>query len=292
MPAINISAVNTGTDTLTATAHGMLTGQRFRLRNTGGALPAATPSLGPVLDRFAIRVDADNFKAAATSADAFAGTPIDITGSGTGTHILEYGLPYCIPTALAAAGTQVKSADLNGTWNSLVAIYDLLTGQSESVWSGNIKIAGQFTGLGDNIGHGTRTLVLTSAAFVGSGTTASYARGSVTIASATSEKLFASIALPSGCRILAVRVYVHDQTIGPSTITATFFSVGTTGTATVIGSQPTSAGNNTDQTLTIGSLTTTIAAGLSYGLEVVENSSSGSTVTIYKAEVDYDRPVV
>lgn len=135
MPAITISAVDTATEELTATAHGMLTGQRFRLRNVGGALPAATPALAAVTDYFAIRTTADKFKVAVSSSDAFAGTAVNLTGSGSGTTTLEYGLPYAIPTALAAAGTQIKSENDNAAWSSLVQLYDLLTGQAQSVWS-------------------------------------------------------------------------------------------------------------------------------------------------------------
>lgn len=133
MPAVAISAVNTGTDTLTAVAHGLLTGDRCRVRNVGGALPTG---LTGATDVFAIRTDADNFKLATSNANALAGTPvIDITGAGSGTNTVEYGLPYAIPNVIAAAGVQVKSADLNGTWNSLVALYDLLTGQAQAIWN-------------------------------------------------------------------------------------------------------------------------------------------------------------
>lgn len=134
MPSITISAVNTGTEVLTATGHGLLTGDRLRVRNTtGGALPTG---LTGAVDVFAIRVDADNLKVSDTNAHALAGTNIiDITGAGTGTNVIEYGLPYCLPTAIAAPGTQIKSADLNGTWSSLVALYSLLVGQAQSIWS-------------------------------------------------------------------------------------------------------------------------------------------------------------
>jgi hypothetical protein len=131
MPAISISAVNAGTDTLTAVAHGLLTGDRARVRNVGGALPTGTAA---VTDYFAIRVDADNLKLATSSAAALAGTPVvDITGAGSGTNTVEYGLPYCIPTAVAAVGTQIKSANDNGVWNALVALYALVTGQTQTV---------------------------------------------------------------------------------------------------------------------------------------------------------------
>lgn len=136
MSAITVTAVNTGTEALTATAHGLTTGDRFRLRNVGGALPAATPTLTAATDYFAIVVDANTIKISDTNAHASAGTNIvNLTGSGSGTTTIEYGLPYCIPTALAAAGTQIKSVNDNGVWNALVALYCLLTGQAQSIWS-------------------------------------------------------------------------------------------------------------------------------------------------------------
>jgi hypothetical protein len=135
MPAFAVTAVDTSAETLTAVGHGLLTGDRFRLRNIGGALPAATPALAPVTDYFAIRVDNDKIKVAVSSSDAFVPTPVNLTGSGSGTTYIEYGLPYCIPR-IAVQGSQIKSADDNAAWNALVAIYDLLTGQTQSVWTG------------------------------------------------------------------------------------------------------------------------------------------------------------
>lgn len=134
MPAITVSAVNTGTEELTATAHGLNTGDRFRLRNVGGALPAATPALAAVTDYFAIRTGVNTIKVAVSNPDALAGTAVNITGSGSGTTTVEYGLPYCVPRIAAPLG-QVHSADLNAEWQTLVSLYDLLTGQSQGIWS-------------------------------------------------------------------------------------------------------------------------------------------------------------
>lgn len=137
MPAITVTAVNTGTEELTAVAHGLLTGDRFRLRNVGGALPAATPALAGVTDYFAVRTGVDTLKVSDTNAHALAGTGIvNLTGAGSGTTTIEYGLPYCLPTQVSVPGvSQVKSADLNGSWAALVALYDLLTGQVQAIWS-------------------------------------------------------------------------------------------------------------------------------------------------------------
>lgn len=146
MPAFTVTAVDTTNNTLTAAgvaavagAPGavLLTGDRLRLRNVGGALPAATPALAPVTDYFAIRVDDNTIKVSDTNAHALAGTGIvDLTGAGSGTTTIEFGLPYCIPTQVMVPGvSQVKSVDLNGSWAALVALYDLLTAQAQAVWS-------------------------------------------------------------------------------------------------------------------------------------------------------------
>lgn len=74
------------TETFTATAHGLVTGDGpIRLTNSGGALPAG---LATGTDYYVIRVDADNFKLATTRENAWAGTNVLITGNGTGTHTL------------------------------------------------------------------------------------------------------------------------------------------------------------------------------------------------------------
>ena len=142
MPAFTVTSVDTTANTLTSTgvaaaggAEGtvLLTGDRFRLRNVGGAVPAG---LTAGLDVFAVRVDDNTIKVSDTNAHALAGTNIiDITGSGSGTTTIEFGLPYCLPTAIAGPLTQIKSVNDRGAWNSLVALYDLLTGQAQSIWT-------------------------------------------------------------------------------------------------------------------------------------------------------------
>jgi hypothetical protein len=73
------------TDICTKSAHGFVTGDCVRLTNSGGALPAG---LAVDTDYFVIRIDADTFKLASTPANAVAGTAVDVTGTGTGTHTL------------------------------------------------------------------------------------------------------------------------------------------------------------------------------------------------------------
>lgn len=306
MPAFTISAVNTGTDTLTAVAHGLLTGDRFRVRNVGGALPTG---LTGATDVFAVRVDADNLKVATSNANALAGTPvIDITGAGSGTNTVEYGLPYCVPR-IAAVGTQIFHDDDNAAWNALVALYDLLTSQAQSVWSGvtlagNLSVGGQVasdltlaanknvtvSGTG-SYKHGPRTMILGPGSFQLDFTGGS-PNGNATPGAFTGTPLagsnpytFANIPLPSGKQINAIRFYIHDNTTGLNIMTGSLVKNDGAGTVTTIGTTSGSAGNSTDQTLTLSALTTTIAAGNSFSVRV--STSAASLVKIYKAEIDY-----
>jgi uncharacterized phiE125 gp8 family phage protein len=71
--------VNSTTNTLLAKAHPFASGDPVRLSNSGGDLPAG---LLPGVDYFAIGVSANALQLAETEA----GTAIEITGDGTGTH--------------------------------------------------------------------------------------------------------------------------------------------------------------------------------------------------------------
>jgi hypothetical protein len=73
-----------GSDLFTQTSHGFLTGDGpIRVTNSGGALPAG---LTADTDYYVIKIDGDTFKVATTRALAFAGTVVNLTGDGTGTH--------------------------------------------------------------------------------------------------------------------------------------------------------------------------------------------------------------
>jgi fluoride ion exporter CrcB/FEX len=75
------------TDTLTAVAHGLQTGDGpVQVANTGGGLPAG---LAAATNYWVIRLTADTFKLATSFANAIAGTPINITTDGTGTQTLS-----------------------------------------------------------------------------------------------------------------------------------------------------------------------------------------------------------
>lgn len=77
------TAVNATANTLTKTAHGLITGTSVQVTTTGG-LPAG---ISGSTDYFVVYVDANTFKLSDTKPHALAGTDIiDITTQGTGNH--------------------------------------------------------------------------------------------------------------------------------------------------------------------------------------------------------------
>lgn len=77
--------VTVAADTITETAHGMETGDGPVRVSSSTTLPAG---LAAATDYWVIRVDANTFKLATSRANALAGTAIDLTSQGTGTHTL------------------------------------------------------------------------------------------------------------------------------------------------------------------------------------------------------------
>lgn len=74
-------------DLLTATAHGLQTGDGpVRVSNSGGALPTG---LAADTDYYVIRASANTFSLATTRENAIAGTAINLTADGSGTHTLS-----------------------------------------------------------------------------------------------------------------------------------------------------------------------------------------------------------
>jgi hypothetical protein len=296
MPAITVSSVNTGTEEITVVAHGLLTGDRFRLRNVGGALPAATPSLAAVTDYFAIRTGADTLKISDTNAHALAGTNIvDLTGSGSGTTTVEYGLPYCIPTALAAPGTLMKSADFNGTWAALVAFYALLTGQAQAIWSTilialNVTLTANqhFTVSGTGkFKHGTKTIPV----IVQPNAATAPATGGVNMLGLASY--YAVQGVPVGARLLGARVTVIDSVTGPTKLTLGFAfvdcSTPSSPSAGAAGTGSQSTGSGTSQNIATAAVTLTTTTGQNWYL-LVNTATGAATCKVIAAEVDYDQP--
>lgn len=130
---LTISSVSTATDEVTTSVpHGLTTGDGpVAIYTAAGTYPSP---LVAATSYWFIRTGASTGKLATSNPNAMAGTAIDITTTGSGTLQLLVGLPYRVPR-IAAALTQVVSGDFNDTWNSLVALWNLLTGQAQTVWT-------------------------------------------------------------------------------------------------------------------------------------------------------------
>lgn len=271
MPAFTVTAVDTTANTLTATGVAavgqpdgtvLLTGDRLRLRNVGGALPAATPALVGATDYWAVRVSDDAIKLSDSNAHALAGTNIvDLTGSGSGTTTIEFGLPYSLPTATAAAGTQIKSVNDRAAWASLVALYDLFTGQTQSLWStivvavtvtfgalvtfaaGAAAAANQdfaVSGTG-KYKHGTRTLNIPLSPQFAGGTPAG-------LAVAVGSSQWIGVDLPGGITVTALKVKLQDAS--GTTLQANLMAGDPNAGFSLVFAGPTSAGTGSVQSLT------------------------------------------
>ncbi len=101
-----VTAVSAANDTATKAAHGWYTGTKVQATTTDG-LPAG---LATTTDYWLIKVDADTFQFATSLANALAGTAIDLTDAGTGTHTVT-------PTAgTIAHSLQLQKSNDGSNW--------------------------------------------------------------------------------------------------------------------------------------------------------------------------------
>lgn len=92
--------VSAAADTITEAAHGLTTGLKGQFTTTT-TLPAG---LSLATDYFIVVVDANTYKVATSLANALAGTVVNITDDGTGTHTFT-------PTALAGGFIKVQKSN-------------------------------------------------------------------------------------------------------------------------------------------------------------------------------------
>lgn len=293
MPSLTVTAVDTGADTLTAAGHGLLTGDRMRLRNLGGALPAAAPALAPVTDYFAIRVDADKVKVATSSANAFAGTAVDLTDAGTGTQLIEYGLPYCV-RRISANGSQIFPIDDNEAWNALVALHGLLTGQAQSIWD-KVTLDVPFTAAANVY---TLSIAPTSGHVgVASGTplgpVVTHANH-VTWLDGDVRWHVPLVGIPVGAELSAVRARVKDCATEPTKLVMSLVSFGPDNTQAQIGADAESDGGGGYQWIEIdlSAVSSPIESGKGYSVafENDTGSDSATVLEIVALEVEYSTP--
>ena len=96
------------TDIITKAAHGYVTGLKGQVSTTT-TLPTG---LSASTDYFVIKLTADTYSLATSLLLAQAGTAIDITDTGTGTHTFT-------PTTIAGASVKLQGSMDNSTWVDL-----------------------------------------------------------------------------------------------------------------------------------------------------------------------------
>lgn len=288
MPALTITAVDHTTGQLTIPAHGLLDGDgpAALFAGAGGVIPTG---LAPVTDYWAHVLDANTVQLADSSTHALAGTTLGFTDDGTLPLSLLVGLPYRRARTYVALA-QLKSADLDALQDDDVALWNFLTGQAQSVYSG-IKLAAdqniELQGTG-TLKYGTRTLSMDGSAFVPApGATPTYAAG--TGLSDTPLNAMAPLVLPVGVHVTEIRFYVKDNAAGPTKLEGAMSSGDHAGGSTPIASTPVSAGTGAAQTLSITGGDAPIVAGHSYWLAILTSSGAGAA-SIYAVEVDYYQP--
>lgn len=122
--SVTFTAAN-ATDIITHTGYDIPTFSRVQLTNSGGGLPAG---LSLATDYWTIRQSATTSKLASSLANAVAGTAVDFTTDGTGTHTITPGLPrytdgagvqaFHVPSTVMGAGTPNFSFGSSGYTNS------------------------------------------------------------------------------------------------------------------------------------------------------------------------------
>lgn len=134
---VAITSVTAATDLLTKVAHGLTTGTVVYIA-TSGVLPTATPSLAINTPYWVIRVDDDNVKLSTSLANALAGTAIDLTGVGSGTHtLLATGNDVTVERIVSAlnsvAGKNYTAATVGSTGSKTLTVTGSVAGSWFSV---------------------------------------------------------------------------------------------------------------------------------------------------------------
>lgn len=95
---MTVASTAAGVETLTITSHGLTTGEGPLLfTNSGGGLPGG---ISAATKYWAIVADANTISLATSRANALAGTKVDITSNGTGTHTLATGSKLVVPAGV------------------------------------------------------------------------------------------------------------------------------------------------------------------------------------------------
>jgi hypothetical protein len=116
------------TDICTKVAHNMATGLKVQVSTTT-TLPAG---LSAVTDYFVINLTADTFKLASSLAFALAGTAVDISTTGTGTHTVT-------PTAIAGGVLKMQESVDGQTWYDIASVTANITATVTALFQSTSK---------------------------------------------------------------------------------------------------------------------------------------------------------
>lgn len=119
--------VDAGTDIITVTGHGFETGRKVAL-STAGVLPAGLSAT----NYWMIAVTANTLKFAASLADAIAGTAVDITDAGTGTHTLT-------PAALSSCSVKLQESNDNSDFIDIASMTTSITATGSSIFKPTVS---------------------------------------------------------------------------------------------------------------------------------------------------------
>lgn len=127
-PATKVATVANATDIWTSTAHALPVGQKVRLTNSGGALPAG---FAPHTDYFVIAANlaANTFQLSAT----VGGATVNATTDGTGTHTVNPVPDYITEETNGSgniSGRVYSRAEIANAVNALDQFRRLLTNQT------------------------------------------------------------------------------------------------------------------------------------------------------------------
>lgn len=126
------SAVSAAADTWTIAAHGYLTGMKCTLTTTG-TLPAGLATATPY---YVIVVDANTIKFASSQANALAGTAIDQTDAGTGTHTVAVTTTIAGSVKLQKCNDPDEVPDASKTWFDVPSSSQSFSAAGSLNWTG------------------------------------------------------------------------------------------------------------------------------------------------------------
>lgn len=291
---LTISAVDHTAGTLTITGHGLNTGDGpatlFIAPGSGGVLPTGLPAIPS--DAWIIKIDTNTVKLASSNPNAMAGTALTFSDNGTLPLSLMGGVPFRIGRTLVSGVSQVSKIDLDAFATTFVALWNLLTGQAQSLFpavnlagaltvAGNLSVGGSITAGSDavtDIYDASNVITITSGFTEVLNGHAFYWQ-----IPAGSSTAIARVRVPLGRKITAWSVQFRKVSNGSGTLTAYLFDIGPAANGSAISqvgsTQSTSA--NAPGAVTLGQPgLSAVATGSTFYQIVIEGAAATGDLII------------